>query len=391
MKKSIYFLMMFAGLAFTSCEPLDDIHEEIDAEIDAAPIVGETSFTLTEDDYKDEEAGLGLNFANFNSVDDAKTLIPELLDLKYPVWGSGSLATVTFDVYASLPKEDSLVVYEVTTEDYDSYPETERFNNFDDMDQIYTFLNDKYPNIEDGTLVALTYKYYDGQASNPTNGFLYEDGEWIFAEGFTEEEYSEMGESFDNFPTEDIAAAKIPIFLKEKYKYQDVKAGEIVPVTYRLYTDDIWDIDGDGNTDENTTNNYIMYFIYDGSEWVEYTNIETHTLQFGHDGDVWVPDNTIRYTLTDEDYTLIGDALIEKYPGPADNAAFFQSFERRSGDAEYWSDEMLLEAINILLDERHPSAEEGQKYVVLLTAYAGGYSTEEWAVIKKDGVWVLQE
>ena len=34
MKKLFYLLMMFLGLAFTSCEPMEDIHEEVDAEIE---------------------------------------------------------------------------------------------------------------------------------------------------------------------------------------------------------------------------------------------------------------------------------------------------------------------------------------------------------------------
>lgn len=390
MKKSLYLLMMFAGLAFTSCEPMEDIHEEIDAQIEAEPLVGEASFTMVEDDYKDDRDGLGLNFDSFDSMEDAKALIPELLEKKYPVWGDGSIAFVTFDVYASLPKEDSLVVYEVSTDDYDAYPETERFNNFDDMDQIYTFLNDKYAGLEDGTLVSLTYKFYDGQAHTYNNGFLFEDGEWIFAEGFTDDEYAAMGQSFDNFPTEDIAAAKIPIFLKEKFKYQTIEAGEIIPIMYKLYTDDIYDVDGDGNTEDNATYSFIMYFIYDGAEWSEYTNIATHTVQFGHDGTAWAPDNTIIYTLTPEDFAFIGEALADVYPDPAWSAGNYGNFDRRVGNRNEWTDAMLLEAMQLLLDEIAPNAEEGQKYVMEFAIYNGASGTEKLALIKQDGVWVLQ-
>ena len=49
MKKLIY-LLAVAGLAFTSCDPLEDVNAQIDA-IPDEPNVGAFEYTLTDEDY----------------------------------------------------------------------------------------------------------------------------------------------------------------------------------------------------------------------------------------------------------------------------------------------------------------------------------------------------
>ena len=131
------------------------------------------------------------------------------------------------------------------------------------------------------------------------------------------------------------------------------------------------------------------YTVIDGA-WVGHQSTISTFLQFGHDGNSWVPDNTIRYTLTSADITLISDAFIAIYPGPADNVGFFGSFDRRSGSANFWNDDMLLEAFNVLLDSIDPSAQEDQKYVLTYVIYNGSTTDESMSVIKTGGVWVYQ-
>lgn len=93
MKKIIY-LFAFIGLVFTTaCTPLDDINAEIDAQVN--PIVGEATFTLTDDDYAD----LDLSYGSFSSLDDAKAALPGFLSSKYPQWGKGSSALVGYKLY----------------------------------------------------------------------------------------------------------------------------------------------------------------------------------------------------------------------------------------------------------------------------------------------------
>jgi hypothetical protein len=370
MKKLFYLAILSVLTIFTGCDPMEDVYNELEVTEDF--VVAEAEVTLTEDDYE----AIGQSYPNFNSVDQAKELIPGFLSDLYPAWGDGSAAFVTFDIYQPEEYEDALIIYEVTTEDYDSNPETSQYDNFDDEDQIYDLLNAKYPDIEDNTLVSLTYLFYDGSVNELNNGFFYTGGEWVFIQGFTEDEYNAMGESYPNFSSEDEAYAKIPVYLEEKFKYQEVEAGDLQPIMYKLYVDGV-------------TESYIAYFTYNGTEWEVYENVVTQTLQFGHDGATWVPDNTIRYTLTGADFTAIGEEFADTYENPAWSAGNYSNFDRREGNTNYWSTEMILEAVSFILDGMDPNAEEGQKYVVSYAIYNGSAGTEEISVIKSGGTWVL--
>lgn len=358
MKKLIYLFVAMGAYLFTACNPMDDIYTELDAQQDV--ITGEVTFALSDDDY----AALDLNYGNFNSVDDAKSMIPGLLTDKYPVWGEGSLATVSFKVYAPKKDEKSLEVYTVTTDDYDAYPDTEKYNNFDDMSQVYRILNDKYPTPTDRMLVSLTYKFYDGGVSTLNNGFLYLDGEWNFVQGFTDDEYTAMGEGYPNFSSKDEAFAKIPVFLSEKFKFETKNEGDIEAIMYKLYV-------GGG-----VTESYVAYFIYDGANWSKYNNVVVETVKFGNDGTTWVPDNTIKYTLTPADYELVGNGR-------------YNNFDVRAGKAEE-SESVRLEKINTILLNNFPGMAEGQKFVVTYDVYSGAAEVWQMKVILTGGVYVLQ-
>lgn len=381
MKKIVYCLAII-GAILSSCNPNEDIYNKLDAVEN--PIVGEATVTLTDEDYDE----LGLNFPNFGSTDEAKDMIPDLLASKYPVWGKGSSIVVTYDLWAPQRDERSLIRYTVTSQDYADLGHT--FGNFDRESEIFEFLEWKYPNPDDRTLVSLTYDFWNGSNNEYNNGFLFINGDWQFILGFTDEQYSEMGEGFPNFSSEDEADIKIPIILKDIFKFEPKEAGTIEGIMYKLFVTDEDDIDNDGSTTDRTTYSYVKYFIFDGSDWSVYNNIISESIQFGHDGSVWVPDNTIKYTFTGDDVAFISNAFIEIYPGPADNVGFFGSFDRRSGSSNYWSDDMLLEAFNALLDDKDPSAEEGQKYVLTFVVYTGSTGNETKSVIKTGGVWVYQ-
>jgi hypothetical protein len=371
MKKLIYLFMASMLVFTTACDPMEDIHDALDAQ--ESVISGEVEFAMSDDDYD----FLGLGYGTFNSEEDAKAMIPDLLADKYPVWGDGSLANVSFQIYAPKRDERSLEIYTVSTADYDSYDDTAQYNNFDDMDQVYRLLDDLYPSPADRLLVSLTYKFYSGSVSTLNNGFLYVSGEWNFVQGFTADEYEAMGEGYPNFSSEDEADAKIPVFLKDKFKYSDKSAGDIEAIMYKLYV-------GGG-----VTESYVKYFIFDGANWSAYNNEVTGTVKFGHDGNAWVPDNTIKYTLTGADITIMTNALGASYPGPTSNVAQYGSFDRREGSGNYWSDDMLVEGFNFVLDNLNPSAQEGQKYVVTYIVYTGATGNEDMKLIKSGGSWIL--
>ena len=354
--KKIFLLLTVFTMVFTSCEPLEDINEQIDAQENA--IVGDVAFVMSDEDYD----ALDLSFGNFSSEDDAKEMIPELLTSKYPVLGNQSSALVTYKLYSKKNDEKSLEVYKVTSADYTAGGHT--YGNFSSYSDIIDFLDTKYPSPANRLLVSLTYKYYSGSVATLNNGFLFNNGQWEMITGFTNDEYNTMGESYPNFSNEDEALEKIPVFLKDKFKYEGKSDGDIEAIMYKLYV-------GGGKT-----NSYVVYFIFNGSDWVKYENTINKTIQFGHDGLTWVPDNTIKYTLTTADYALVGN---DRY----------NNFDVRSGKDEF-EESVRLAKINTILLNNFPADSEGQKYIVSYDVYNGSNAVWTLAVVKVDAEYVKQ-
>lgn len=370
MKKHIYFLMTFAAVLFASCEPMEDIHAEVDAAIEAEPNSGVVEYTLVEDDYTgdEEDGGLALDDAFFTSFDQANELLPGFLSRLYPVLGDKSIASVTVEV-AEPFNATSSVEYEVTLEDYTA--QGLRFPNFSRDTEIFAFLSAKYPDAEEGALVELTYVWHlgGGQTTTLTTTFLRVGGAWEEILALDRDDYRAMGEAFANFDTREEAIQKIPVFLSQMMPY--AMSGDSQKVLFEVYQ-------GGGNT-------YLKTFTFDGTTW---QGSFQSVLQFGHNGEVWEPDNTIIYNFTPQDYVTVGDALIEKYPSPAANVRQYASFEIRDGYTNEWTEAMFVEAVAVILNKINPSAEDGQKYVVNVTTYSGSYATKSVSVIKQGGVWV---
>ncbi|WP_042497762.1 hypothetical protein [Algibacter lectus] len=378
MKKFIY-LFIAIGFVFTSCNPMEDIYDNIDAALEKEGIIAKDfEYTLVEDDYKET---LELDYANFNSDEDAKTLVSEFLNIAYPYFGvtykadgsidEASSAIITYALYNRIDTYEA-VVREVESTEY--APITgNTYGNFDRDSHLQDYLNQEYPDAEEDDFVSLRYDYYSGTTNTLTNGFVFDGTLWNQINGFTEEEYEEMGESFPNFSFEDEALSKIPEFLST----EGVETGAILSVMYELY-------------DSGTTTSYTENYTFDGTEWTEYNNVQTKMLQFGHNGTTWVPDNTITYTLATADYASVVSALEGTYPTQTASVGNYTNFDRRNGNAAYWSSDMLVEAMNVVLDILDPSAEEDQKYTVTFDIYNGSNTTENISVIKTGGVWVLQ-
>jgi hypothetical protein len=228
-----------------------------------------------------------------------------------------------------------------------------------------------------------------GDADNKGTYFVYDGGEWEQADDvyyLSKTDYDSMGENsgepgrYNNFSSSTPADAYVPTFLSINDPFAFGQEGDEIFVIYKYFSTSCFCTQTRGNS----------YTVVNGA-WTSYSPVISTALQFGHDGDSWVPDNTIRYSLTGADVSFISNAFITIYPGPADNVGFFGSFDRRISSDNYWSDAMLLEAFNALLDNIDPSAQEGQKYVLTFVTYIGSLADESKSVIKTGGVWVLQE
>ncbi len=370
MKNSIYFLMLLVGLVFTGCEPMEDIHEDVDAELEARPNVGNESLILTEEDYEN----LGFDRSYFVSVEEANDSLPDYLSELYPVLGEGSIANVTAEIAEPVDYSLSKTEYEVTKEDYTAVGS--KYGNFDNLADVYNLIDYKFPGAEAGTIIELTYIWYSGSASEVTSEFLkVNEDTWTEVLYLESEDYQEMGEAFSNFDSRTEAMNKIPVYLNQLNPY--AAADESQDVLFKVYL-------GGGESAS-----YLQTFTYDGVRW---QGSFERTLQFGYSGTQWEPDNTILYTMDAADFELVGEELEEKYVDPAWSAGNYANFDRREGNRNYWSDEMLLEAVNIVLNNNvAPNAEEGQKYVVYFAIYNGSSGVESLNVIKQDGKWVLNQ
>ena len=379
MKKILVLLTIFS-MVFTSCEPLEMINAESDAIPN--PIVGDVIFTMSDDDY----AVVEKSFGNFDSEAEAKELIPTVLMDKYPVWGNKSSATVTFKLYNKKNDEKSLIVYEVQSGDYSAAGLT--YSSISSDAQAIQLLDHLFPSPDYRVLVSLTYDEYDsGITTEVDNGFIYVNNTWEKSTGITADEYASMGESRAQFSNEDEALVKIPVYLKNKFAYQAPAAGDIEGVMYKLYVTDKQDVDEDGSTSDKTVYSYVVFYIYDGMDWLKYNNTIEQTIQFGHDGSVWVPDNTIKYTLIrNADYEYMASQLTDaEYAGLIGNLASY-------GDFDYnWTDAQIHYALALFLDHLDPSAAEGQKYILTYVIYDNGENDYQTSFIKTDGAWVVND
>ncbi len=371
MKKIVYLLMVM-GAIFTGCNPIEDINNEIDAE--GNQVKGEDAFTMTTADYADlvmqgEDDPVDYYELNegFSDIDDAKTMLPAFLAIKYQYWGEGSSVEVTFNLSTDIINEEA---YTVSSQDYADLGFN--FGNFSDESDFQAFFAFKYPDAARGDLVELTYQWWSGSVETRTDKFILLS-EWKKTTQFSDEDYTAMGQGFSNFSDEEEAEFKIGIYLGLLNPFAQTD-DEIVTL-YKFYN-------GTGVEDK------VVPYVYDGDKW----NLMENTVKFGLKDGVWIPDNTIRYTLVGADYDYMSAQLIAEpdFEGPAENMGNFGSFNIDIDSDNYWSPEMLLTAFDILLDNLNASAADGQKYIITYKAYDGNnVITVEKKLIKTGGNWIF--
>lgn len=267
--------------------------------------------------------------------------------------------------------------------------------------EAFTFaLNSNFPDAENGKVYIVAYDFYDGSGGtgnlavikngddyeiatsvstiSETTVFAYTNGTWNQPLVLERENYTEMGQRFSNFSDNAEALNKIGVFLGLRFPYAE--EGEMMAVQYDFY----------GGSEVGTYTTYSN-FVFTNGDWKGIPNVIPTSFQFGYEDGMWVPDNTINYTLSGADYSTIADALagIEGFSTQISSMERYTNFDRRPGASAYWDDEMVVTAMVALLNEIAPNAEEGQKYVVTFDIYNGTNTTESVSLIKTDGEWVL--
>ena len=409
------------------------------------------AYTLSDNDFETIEDALGskypeatssaARFGNFerrssrDSFWSDDMIVEAITVLLADDFNTGQVVAVSFAIFDGSPGSESFTVqhngfnflkldvdasgadaieYTLTGEDYntiatglmDVYPNPAenlgRFGSFDTRvgssdnawsdEMIIEGLNLVLPTAMEGDVYVVSYEIFNGSRGTDTITLLFtggayienatvvevtavvakNDGDWEFPYTFTRANFDTFGFRFPNFSSSNVFI--LDIFLEDLFPF--AQAGDVATVQYDFFA--------------GGTSTKYGKSVFDGNKWNLTPDVIETAFQYGFEDGVWLPDNTINYMLADSDITLISNAFIDIYPGPADNVGFFGSFDRRSGSSNFWNDDMLLEAFNVLLDARDPGAEEGQKYALTYIVFTGSTGNETQSVIKTNGVWVYQ-
>ena len=224
-----------------------------------------------------------------------------------------------------------------------------------------------------------------GETNSKGEYFMYSGGAWEAVEGvyyLSSEDFDSMGEGsgqpgqYDNFSSSISPNNYLPAFMSLTFPYGQEE--EQLFIIYDYYS-----------SSSGAQRRGNLYTVTDG-EWKGHESTISTTLQFGFEDGIWVPDNTIRYIMNDSDYAAIVSALAADYPAATTSMDNYGNMDRRPGNAAEWTNPMVLDAINVVLDIVNPLAEEEQKYIVTIDIYNGSSTTEDFAVIKMGGVWIYQ-
>lgn len=209
--------------------------------------------------------------------------------------------------------------------------------------------------------------------------YSFTNGSWKLPTGMyslTAEDYDSMGTAsgqpgrYNNFDGSMDIDNYISTFLGLKYPY--AKDEDALIVIYKYYSSSAGATQTRGNE----------YTVIDGV-WTGHQSTISTTLQFGHDGTIWVPDNTIKYTLVGADYDFIVATYSSKYPAQCANMASYGNFNGFS-----WTHEMIVEVIGGVLLNNNPSAAEGQKYAATYSIYDGSTHDDTVKLTLTGGVYV---
>lgn len=343
--------------------------------------VSKESYTVTDDDYK------AIELKALTSESDYK----KFLDYKYPNAKKGDLVELTYLTNPEITK------YTLVNADYELVGNG-KYKNFDIREgkteeteearrkKINTILLKNFPDSKEGDTYSVAYKFYNGSPGTMEMNLVLKSGTWeilkalsyvettnTFANSgkwempfeLTSEDYRALGQKYDNFSgrnknQKEEAYNIISKYLSNKFPYESKNSYKTVKVNF---------YEGGGKTTKATPT-----FIFDGSIWGIMKESLPTTLQFGFDGTKWVPDNTIKYTLTSADFELVGNGK-------------YKNFDVRAGKDEETVEARVTKISTILL-RNFPNAEEGQKYLVTYAIYNGSAGMMSTKVIKEGNKYV---
>lgn len=215
-----------------------------------------------------------------------------------------------------------------------------------------------------------------GPSTTNTNYYKFDGSSWNLVDDvyyLTSADYDSMGTGsgqpgqYNNFSGSTSASNYLPQFLSIKYPFAQEE--DEIFITYKYY----------GGSAVGTVIKGNLYTFTNGS-W----SPNVSSLQFGYENGVWVPDNTIRYTLTNPDYEYIGNTLASdsEYADIVGTLIDYHDYDYN------WTSTQVTYSLTLFLDYLDPSAAEGQKYQVTYLLYDNGLQVLTEGFIKEGGEWI---
>ena len=369
--KNIYMLVL-AAFVMVACDPNKEIYEEMEA--NPTPIATALEFTLSDDDYELSGNENAAKFGSFSTEDEAKEGIPNILGDKYPHLGDGASAKVTYDLYSPIRmSQDSY--YELTSEDYDALDH--RYGNLSSPFDIIEAAEYVIPNPLDNEVLELGYEWWTGSNAEDREDILtYYGGEWVVSYVPSNDDYYAMGQSFTNFDSRTTARNEIQNILNATY-YVSAEDGDFRTSVFTYTYKD--------SDDNRQFDNFLIVFFFAEGQWNAIHDVSPRILQLGNDGSTWVPDNTIKYEMTGDDYALVATNYADI------NAAGVESMSRYGNyDLTIWSDDEVTNSIADVLAKNFGGESEGQQYLVTYSVWTGSAGdTPTKHYIKEGDVYVL--
>ena len=199
------FLLLSTLLAIVfSCEPLDEVYEELDdmKEVDGENSGISISYTLTADDYAmfatelnkrgtaddSTKANFVAQYEAFNATIEVSALLEDFVNESYPQLKKGAAVRVTYNMLEGETFEDAsaeyvqALSYELDADDYESVSAEAGSFGFFDSEVDYNaavsgVLNNRIQSPASGDIVAASFDKVDVAYSSLT-------GETVYTEGF---------------------------------------------------------------------------------------------------------------------------------------------------------------------------------------------------------------
>ncbi|WP_192821858.1 hypothetical protein [Rufibacter sp. LB8] len=388
--KKLFYLICSVLVTASACEPLEDVYDEVEAAGTTPRREMEITFTVPNYESLRGKTGVpayvGTSYY-FASEKEAGDLIPLYLNATFGHLRDGDVVDVTYNTASPSTVTERVAFTLATQEDYNMGGVTNNRMQFESMGQIETFLNAKFGAPVEGRLATLTYTWFNTNVGDGSGGvvtrtmtvpFYYTGGKWYNTYAMTPADYAAVDRSRNNAFASGDEGTLVPAAFNQIFKRNIVgaKVGDIQYGSFLV------------RLSASSTLMQVIPLFYDGNNWQRTTPA---TLSFVKKQGVWVANPVTRYTLKDADYEWIGNnETLTASKGKRDNLKQFKNFYQRFTDnVNYWKQDELVEALAALVQDRFPTATEGQRFQVTYMLHTGPTGPASVILVKENGKFVV--